>query len=68
MNLYLILFILFTVATVAGLWGIFTKPGEAGQKVKIQAYESITTEQDKELADKSEAIKEAILVIELIGR
>jgi signal peptidase I len=38
MNLYLILFILFTVATVAGLWGIFTKAGEAGWKILVPFY------------------------------
>ena len=38
MNLYLILSVLFTVATFAGLWGIFTKAGEAGWKVLVPFY------------------------------
>ncbi|MCX6280661.1 MAG: signal peptidase I [Bacteroidetes bacterium] len=38
MNLYLILFFLFAFATVAGLWGIFTKAGEAGWKILIPFY------------------------------
>ncbi|TRZ69796.1 MAG: signal peptidase I [Bacteroidetes bacterium] len=38
MNLYLILSILFTIASIAGLWGIFTKAGEAGWKILIPFY------------------------------
>jgi len=38
MNLYLILSLLFTIATVAGLWGIFEKAGEAGWKVLVPFY------------------------------
>lgn len=38
MNLYLILTVLFTIAIVVGLWGIFTKAGEAGWKILIPFY------------------------------
>ena len=38
MNLYLILSFLFTIATFAGLWGIFTKAGEAGWKILVPFY------------------------------
>ncbi len=38
MNLYLVLFILFSIAIVAGLWGIFVKAGEAGWKILIPFY------------------------------
>ncbi len=38
MNLYIILLVLFSAATVAGLWGIFVKAGEAGWKVLVPFY------------------------------
>lgn len=38
MNLYIITFILFSFATIAGLWGIFTKAGEAGWKILVPFY------------------------------
>lgn len=38
------------------------------QKVKIQAYESITTAENKELASESEKVKEAKIIVALIGR
>lgn len=38
MNLYLILTILFTLATIAGMWGVFAKAGEAGWKMLIPFY------------------------------
>lgn len=47
---------------------VVTEPEKAGQKVRIQLYESITKAANKELASKSEAAKEAILTVALIGR
>ena len=38
MNFYLILSILFTIASITGLWGIFTKAGEAGWKILVPFY------------------------------
>ena len=38
MNLYLILTLLFTLLTVAGLWGVFEKAGEKGWKLLIPFY------------------------------
>jgi signal peptidase I len=38
MNLYLIFFILFLFAGIAGLWGIFIKAGEPGWKILIPFY------------------------------
>ena len=45
-----------------------TKPGEPGCVVKIQAYEAVTGEQHKELANESEAVKEAPLLCLFVGR
>jgi hypothetical protein len=45
-----------------------TNPGEATCVVKIQAYESITTKNSKELANESEEAKEAKIVLLFIGR
>jgi hypothetical protein len=45
-----------------------TKPGEPGCVAKIQAYESITTKAHKELANESEEVKEAILILLFVGR
>ena len=39
MNLYLVLSILFTIACIAGLWGIFTKAGESGWKILVPFYD-----------------------------
>ncbi|MEI6885604.1 MAG: signal peptidase I [Bacteroidota bacterium] len=38
MNLYLILTVLFTIASIVGMWGIFTKAGEAGWKILVPFY------------------------------
>lgn len=38
MNLYLVLFIVFFVLSMAGLWGIFNKSGEKGWKILIPFY------------------------------
>ena len=38
MNLYLVLTIVFALASYAGLWGVFTKAGEPGWKVLIPFY------------------------------
>lgn len=38
MNLYLILSLLFFIASLAGLWGIFTKAGQKGWKILVPFY------------------------------
>jgi len=45
-----------------------TKPGEPGCVVKLQAYESVTTANNKEYANTSTKVKEALVFIALVGR